>query len=463
MYRSCLLTPLVFSLCLVGCGGEEDGFLPHEEPSESIGELTLSEQIDSALLAINNYKNFCSQTPGAPLCQSQANRFEPNQFSMSPHTGEAILIVDDFSQLPLRAIRYKNRLKGFFRAQAGGNIQPVQFDWNTPATFFTVLTRFAAPDLIPAESLRRLSGPLNEVFGYLNDQNFGHGSIVFSLLIEANPRQPVVVLDRPTLPGIAPEEFCDASAESHPALLQKSEHVASELVRIMTEHNVRFVNVSFGETFETIRDSWRRACVGNLPSDSILREKLAAYKPILKALSKTPGVFAAQSAINASNAQDFPYDYPSQEYPNRVLAGYFTALTSGLDEQGRGNSGALVGWPQRQNVDLYLNSGVLAQRPFPYNQTPLLQVDGFGTDIYPITTTATSWIAPLALSRFIHLRYSSFGNETMNDQLIEKIRARMVPVACGNPKTACVFQDPLLHGQVEAVRLGYRTRLYQEP
>ncbi|ADO73525.1 hypothetical protein [Stigmatella aurantiaca] len=461
MARACLLASMAFFIGLIGCGGE-DSPPPPPEPPEDGGEITLDAQIHSALLALDNYKSVCNRTPESPSCQPQAFRFEPNEFSMFPDTGEAILIVDEFSQLPLRAIRYKNRLKGFFRARAGGDIQPVQFDWNTPSTLFGVLTRFAIPDLIPAESLRRLSVRLNEVFGPPSSENFGHGNIIFSLLIEANPRQPVVVLDRPTLPGIAPEEFCDASAESHPALLQKSEHVASELVRVMTEHNVRFVNVSFGETFETIRDSWRRVCVGNLPSDSILREKLAAYKPIVEALSKTPGVFAAQAAIDASNAQDFPYDYPSQEYPNRVLAGYFTALTSGLDEQGRGNSDALVGWPQRQNVDLYLNSGVLPQRPFPYNQTPLLQVDGFGTDIYPITTTATSWIAPLALSRFIHLRYSGFENEEMSDELIEKIRARMVPVACGNPSTACVFQDPLLHGQIEAVRLGYRNRLYQE-
>ncbi|MDC0709136.1 hypothetical protein POL68_11740 [Stigmatella sp. ncwal1] len=462
MDRACLLAPLVFFLGLVGCG-DGDSPPPPPKPPEDGGEITLDAQIHSALLALDNYKSVCNRTPEAPSCQPQAFRFEPNQFSMFPDTGEAILIVDEFSQLPLRAIRYKNRLKGFFRAQAGGDIQPVQFDWNTPPTLFGVLTRFAIPDLIPAESLQRLGVRLNEVFGPPSSENFGHGNIIFSLLIEANPRQPVVILDRPTLAGIAREEFCDSTGESHPALLQKSEHVASELVRIMTEHDVRFVNVSFGETLETIRDSWSRLCVGNLPSDSVLREKLAAYKPIVEALSGTPGVFAAQAAIDASNAQDFPYDYPTQEYPNRVLAGYFTTLTSGLDEQGRGDYSALVGWPQRQNVDLYLNSGVLPQRPFPYNQTPLLQVDGFGTDIYPITSTATSWIAPLALSRFIHLRYSSFGNDAMNDQLIEKIRARMVPVACGNPSAACVYQDPLLHGQIEAVRLGYRNRLYQEP
>jgi len=287
--------------------------------------------------------------------------------------------------------------------------------------------------------------------------------------VEANPRQPLVVLDHLSYDKFAREEFCDGSGseDSLRRLRERSTLVAANLRRLMAEQRVRFVNVSAGESLDTMRELWTNRCAGARPGDDLLRAKLAAYTPIIDALYNTPGVFAAQAAINASNSQDFPFDFPSADYPNRLLAGYFTTLESGLDAGGqRDGSGtaALSGWPGRQNVDVYLNSGVQPSRPFRYNATPLLQVDGFGVDIFPITHTTTSWIAPLALSRFINLRYERFGTEAMSDALISRIRAELTPGGCSEQSSAlCAYQDPLKHGQTEAVRLQYRAREYVEP
>ncbi|OJH36464.1 hypothetical protein [Cystobacter ferrugineus] len=461
MIRATLLTMFVSTGCLAE---------PHVTPAppKLDGDAPdLAQRIAAA--KANVLADTCFQTEqDASVCDWGDFAYDPSQFAMTQSTNEAILIVDGFSELPFRAIRYQNRLKGFFRVGEGGEFSPVSFSWHAPVVLHETLRGFADPDLIPAESLRELGGPLTDVYGPYA-LNAGHGSYVFSILVEANPRQPIVILDHLRYDKFALEEFCDGSGTdaSISRLREKSRVVAANLQWLMAEQNVRFVNVSAGESLDTMRELWTSRCRGIRPSDSILRKKLNAYAPIVEALYKTPGVFAAQASINASNSQDFPFDYPSPSYPNRVLAGFFTTLNSGLDEKGRKDgtsSTTLSGWPGRQNVDIYLNSGVQPNRPFRYNTTPLLQVDSFGVDIYPITQTTTSWIAPLALSRFIHLRYERFGAEEMSDDLISRIRSEMTPGECPEqPESNCAYQDPLKHGQIEAVRLGYRALEYVEP
>jgi len=392
--------------------------------------------------------------------------FAPGQFAMTHNTGEAILVIDEFPTLPPRVIRYKNRVRNYYRVGVGGTLTAAPHAWRAPRVLFEGLSEFATPDFVPAEYLRPLAEPMREVYGFYDMGNVGHGSYVLSLLVEANPHQPLVLMDQLSFHKYAQEDLCDGSGsiESMGRMFEKAQRVASELRRVMSEHNVRFINLSSGETLESLRAEWREHCGGDLPGDDILRAKLSTYQPIADALFNTPGVFTAQASINASNPQDYPYDYPAAQYPNRMLVGYFTVLDSGLDASGRGNTSGLSGWPGRENVDIYLNSGVLPSRPFPYNTTPLLQVDGFGVDIYPISRTTTSWIAPLALSRFIHVRYGTFGGSPMSDDLINLIWRRMLPLGCSTqPGNTCAFQDPLRHGQQEAVRLGYRPREYVEP
>lgn len=463
MYRVHTIPAFAALVLLSGCGDSE---LPLAgAPPLELGGTAMEDQIEFVRTAILSDVCFREQQD-VSQCNWQDYPFDANQFGMEHSTGEAILIVDEFPTLPPRTIRYKNRLKGLFRADTQGSIHAVPAGWRAPVTLFDALSTFASPRFIPAEALRRLSEPIDMVYGFYDYENVGHGGNVFSLLVEANPHNPIVLLDLLTLPRFAPAEFCDGSGtdESHARLRWKAEAVAHSLRGLMAAHNVRYVNVSGGETLATIRQQWLSSCGGALPSDAVLRAKLQAFSPVAEALFNTPGVFAAHAAINASNPDDFPFDFPSDAYSNRLRAGYFTSLGSGLDSAGRGNHSALQGWPGPQNADIYLNSGVLPQRPFPYNTTPLLQVNGFGVDIFPITWTTTSWIAPLALSRFIHVRHQDFAGSTMDDALIPLILRRMTPSGCnGLPGGRCVYQDPLLHGQTEAVRLLYRPREYVEP
>lgn len=459
--RYCLLVALV-AACSDGSSVPVDP--PIEEPKPPLSaSAELRRQIDAAKSMINS--DTCFLGPDVSACSWGSFPYKPAEFSMTANSGEAILIIDRFPALPARAIRYKNRIAGYYRVTPSGAIGAVSFSWHAPTQLYKVLSSFASPNFVPARLLSTLYEPLHKMYGFYASESFGHGSYVFSLLVEANPHQPIVLLDSPQFSWFAHDDFCDASgsAESERRLRDKAQTVADEIRVLLRTHNVRFINYSSGITLLSVLSDWQQNCTGMTPTDEILRRKLGAYAPIMDVLFKSKGVFAAHASINIGDPRDYPYDLASPTYPNRLRAGYFTALDSGLDSQGRGDTTSLTGWPSRNDADVYLNSGVLPMRPYPYNKTPLLQVDEFGVSTFPISLTTTSWITPLALSRFIHARYSSAGKEELSDELITELLKLIVPTRCGaTSDQACVFQDPLKHGQIESVRLGYVPRTYEK-
>lgn len=387
--------------------------------------------------------------------------YRPTEFNI-PGTGEAILIVDEFSRLSVNAIRFRKRIKHHYRLDEGGRLSQPDFTWHIPAALWNALDRFSGPDHIASQRLADVAAAVDVSYTKVQFDHTGHGSYVFSLIVDTNPQQPLVLLDSIDLAEMAHVAYCDAnhSPASDEALWRAADAGASELGRLIREDNVRFINYSGGHTLATIRDTWTKVCETGVPSDTVLRKKLAAYAPIYKALFATPGVLAAHAAIDFGNVLDNPYDQLSPAYPNRLRVGYFTTLDSGLDPFGAGQ-GSYDGWPSIGRADLYLNTGVLPARPFPYNRTPLLQIDQFGLGLYPITTPHTSWVTPLALARFIHIGQSQFAGRAMDNSLIAAIFDAAIPPRCpSSPGERCRYQDPLLHGQIEATRLGYRPLTY---
>ncbi len=445
---------------LSACRGEPPDGVDADLPAE------LNARIDAVLARVEADTCF-RQHPDGEGCAWGEFPYRPDAFQMAQDTGEAILVMDDFNdRLPPFAIRYKNRLRAYLQVSPEGDVVPASKAWRVPVGLYQALSAFALPEFIPAEALRPLSAPLSRAYRVVEHDSAGHGPYVLKLLLENNPHHPIVVLEFPYFQQFARQEFCDPSEapEVQERLRLRTQHVATALRARMRELNVRFVNASNGMMLDSLRLEWPRHCEGPLPSDSVLRAKLAAYAPIYDTLFHTPGVFTAHSAIDASGPEDFPYDFPSEAFPNRLRFGFFNSLDSGLDARGQGPTAALQGWPALHNVDVYLNSGVIPRRPFPYNSTPLLALDAFGTDLAPASSVTTSWITPLGLSRFIHLRSTLAAGQELTDALITSLEEALVPTGCGElPAGRCLYQDPLLHGQVEAVRLGYRPREYLEP
>ncbi|GHG98418.1 hypothetical protein [Comamonas sp. JC664] len=387
-------------------------------------------------------------------------------FAMTDSTGEAILIADDFRAVSPLMLRYRNRLQGVLRTTEDGTVATTQVSWHVPLRFHEVMTSFSGPDFIPAEWLRSLRIPISETYGAHLGSGATHGNFVFALLVEANPRQPIVLWDDHGFRDVPLGAFCDTATtpEALEPLREHARRKADSLRAYLDTYNVRFINYSRGTTVHTLRELWEQRCHAPAPADAVLLAKLETEAPVLEVLFGSPGVFAAHAAGYVSSPEESPFDFPSARFSNRLRIGFFTALESGLDPMGRGSHEGLQGQPASQAVDVYLNSGVEPVRPFAYGPTPLLHASDFGLDVLPITHTSTSWIAPLGLSRFIYLRERLYGGQPLTNERVAALMDAMVPAACeGQPEGRCRYQDPLRHGQTEAMRLGYRPVEYTVP
>lgn len=456
---------LVLTLAACGGGGGEGGGDPPPGPGPGPEQPPpvdpLAQQIAAAREIIQ--ADDCFRAGGGGGCAFTDYHYRASEFAMTHSTGEAILIVDSFHTLPVRALRYRKRIRGYYRFGEGGVLAPAAGLWRVPTSLGRGLDSFSGPEHVPAWRLRSLAPIIPAAYPGVEFDNVGHGSMVFSLLADANPHQSLVLLDGFNLSDMAPQAYCDVSggAASQHLLAAAAQAAAGRLRAMIQAEGVRFINYSGGHTLATIRANWTGACGSSPPSDALLRSRLIAHEPIYTVLFATPGVATAHAAIDGVDPADFPFDQPSPIYANRIRAGYFTALTSGLDASGRGDASALDGWPSAPSADVYVNTGVLPARPFQHNRTPLLQIDGFGVDHFPIAAPQTSWVTPLVLSRLIHLRQSMYETRAMDDALVAEVfRAAAPPLCVAQSGGRCRYQDPLAHGQLEAIRLGYRPLEY---
>jgi len=408
----------------------------------------------------------CFQSGVTTGCSFTNQPYRASDFAMEPNSDEALLIIDDLPRLPDSAIRFRKRIKGYYRLGAGGTIGAAATTWHVPTSLWNALDRFSYAEYDPTEQLRSVAEAAYRAYPGLPLANAGHGATVFRLIADTNPTQPLVLLDKIDLEDTAHADYCDisGSAAVQTRLTAAAQSAATNLIELMRVNNVRFVNYSAGHSYEVIRDGWAAACGTALPAEAVLRSKLAAYAPIYAALFGTPGVMTAQAASETNGAADNPYDEKAAPYYNRMRAGYFAVLNSNLDSAGRGGIGGFPIWPARADADIFLNTGVEPERPFRWNTTPLLQLDAFGLSLEPITIPASSWAAPLLIARLINIRYAEFPTRSFGDALIADIFDKATPVACPTQMQGrCAYQDPALHGQLEAVRSGYRSREYPGP
>jgi len=89
--------------------------------------------------------------------------------------------------------------------------------------------------------------------------------------------------------------------------------IAASLKQVMAEHNVRFINASFGSTALTLATEWSRTCGGAAPSNELLDQVLHVYDPIYDLLFNTDGVIAAHAAANLGSPFDYPFDPGERE------------------------------------------------------------------------------------------------------------------------------------------------------
>jgi hypothetical protein len=421
-----------------------------------IGGAGLEQRIDEAVASIQS--DGCFAQSDTSQCQWADYEIGPADFHMAKSTGEAILVIDDlgagfFPEL----VRYRNRVLGFY-AVNGENVEAQVLSVHLPKRLGDTLVSFAGPEFIPARALARIGVAAGAAYGKLDLLYYGHGGVVFAHLVDIVPEQPLVLLAMAHLFDLPPAVCQGIDDQTLAAATAHVEAVAASLRRVMTVHNVRFVNASFGSTAPTLATEWSRTCGTAVPTNEQLDQLLHVYDPIYDLLFNSEGVMTAHAAANLGSPADYPFDQVSARYPNRVRVGFISSLDSGLDEAGRGVVHATDQFPVDGDADVYLNWGCeAAELPPACAEAHYEMAAGYGLGAGPVPLMSSSYVNPLGLARLVNLRYAGHAAEPMDDALVQTLKRELTPSLCGDDGGhACVFQDPIRHRQLEVYRLGYQ-------
>jgi hypothetical protein len=413
----------------------------------------LQKRIDDAVKSIQS--DTCFAQADTSLCEWADYEVGPAQFNMARSTGEAILVIDDFGAgfFP-ELVRYRYRMLGFYRIN-GDKVEAEVLSVHLPKRLGDVLVSFAGPDFIPASALTQVVVPLDQSYGKLNLIYYGHGGVVFAHLVDLVPEQPLVLLDLTHLLEI-PSVVCESlDVQSLATATAHNAAIATSLKQVMTEHNVRFINASFGSTVQTLATEWPRTCATAVPSSEELRQLLHVYDPIYDVLFNRDGVIAAHASADLGSPADFPFDQVNAQYPNRVRVGFMSSVSSGLDDQGRGTVHKADQFPVDGDADAYLNWGCEGLDVCADPHYQLAGAYGLGAGTSPLMST--SYVTPLAVARLVNLRYANHAGEPMSNALVRTLEQELTPPLCGpGGDQPCVYQDPIAHRQLEPYRLHYQ-------
>jgi hypothetical protein len=432
---------------VLGCGVEApDPGPPDDDPPV---DPALQARIDAAIASVES-DPCVTQDAG---CEWADYEIGPAQLRLPWSTGEAILVIDELAGFVPELVRYRNRIRGYYRVN-GDHIELQVRSVHLPRRFGDVLVGFA--DSTPAADLVAVSVAVSEAYRRLNLPSYvGHGGIVLSHLIDLVREQPLLLIDNTSLfqiasamctSGITPDTLAQATA--------RNAALAADLRQLMTAHNVRFVNASFGTSSPVLALAWERTCGTPVPSTDQLRQLLHTEDAINDVLFHSDGVITAHAGANLGDPLDFPFDQVNVQYPNQVRIGFISSASSGLDEHGRGTVHKVQQFPDSGSADVYLNWGCEPAGVELSCATPHYQmVANYGLAVFTLPFMATSFINPLGAARLIKLRNANHAGEPMTNALIQTLKQELTPPLCGPAgDQPCVYQDPIAHDQLEGVR-----------
>jgi hypothetical protein len=451
-----LLLLLLFS-SLTSCGDNQgverpDAPLLPDAPQVPVPP-SLQELIDDAVDRIT--ADTCFMQPDTSGCQWADYTIRPSHFNMAVSTNEAILVIDDFAEGTYpQLVRYRNRILGFYRVN-GQNIELQELSVRLPKALGDSLISLAGPEFIPANLLATIGQAAGTAYRSVPLVFLGHGGIVFSHLAELAPEQPLVLLHLAGLFKVSPSLCQGVTSQSLDIARAHFEAIADSLRQVISQHHVRFINASFGDTRQTVATDWSQTCNTPVPSTEVLRQLLHLYDPVYAVLFNTPDVITAHAAANLGDPADFPFDQVSPSYGNRARIGFISSMSTGLDALGRGTVQKTTQFPKDGDADVYVSWNCVEFVGCANPHYELSAPFGLGTFSMPLMTT--SYVTPLGLGRLINLRYGDHGNEPMNNSLIQALREELTPSLCGPfEDQPCVYQDPIAHDQLEVYRQGYK-------
>jgi hypothetical protein len=397
----------------------------------------------------------CSRPSATQGCPQSVFSLGQEYVDVDPDA-EAVLIIDELAP-SLSYLRYRDRILGYYRVGDEGAIRAERVEVRIPTTLGTIITGFAKRPNVSARALESLMEPLRSAYArHVETMAGSHGQVVFDLIKERVPNHPLVLVSLGSLNRSLNRAQCDIVSEGGDSpdmsrLRQLSETFAGELRALIAKHNVRFINVSWGDTRATLEKALRSCGAGSLPSLEVQRAMLEARRPFYDVLFASPGVLSAHAAADGHGPEDAPFDQATPAFPNRLRIGAFVELGAGVPPEGAPTRAASwAPWPMSMaNADVYVNGGV--DRRSSREEGALSYPDdfGFGMEVWE-THPQPSWVTPIALARMIALRGEApYAGSPMSDVLIERMFLQLTCRSSLAQAPGCPFWDPLLHDQFE--------------
>lgn len=458
-HRTKILASFLGAFTGTGCDNALKRFMEPKDrasdsaPADHPAQPTVAQLVDEAKQILN--ADPCVETVSDHDCETEEISFQTPSASVNPAADEQNILIADFGMLLPSLTRYKHRVLGHIRLEKNDEFKEYFPKIIFPKTANRILSLFAKDGVYPAREIN-LDVEFSAKYKHSLENFAGeHGNFSFTVLAEYNPKARFVVAQKPDFFGNE-KYLCDKNiAELRNSMARQ----ASSLAKLISQYKIGYVNLSAGSTLDTMRKEWNKHCDPTQLDDNYLQEVLSSEAQIYQVLLNSPGVLSVQAATYG-HADDrvSPIDC-SHEYTNRIRAGFFSTLESGLNAQGVYLGGDLSQRPQlspsqasvEKCADIFVNSGVIGKRPFPTNKTPFNAVDKTGLGSFPVTFMAPSWAAPLVLSRAIFQKNTVHAAEPLSNELIAKIKQELTPALCAGWQAGgiCKLQDPMLHRQFE--------------
>lgn len=396
----------------------------------------------------------CSRSPVA-LCENVAGiRFSPGQARPEKLRADQTILLIDGGLGHAATLRYRSRMLGCCRvSESAGLVEP-----HDPV--------IARTPRWGAELLRAIDGFQYRDAAGRQGPSFVPADWLSALRPLLSGHRDFAMLDPIPTTTLMRAHRARVCAKGWAGLEQGVRQMVQSLNTVMQRHGVDFVNLSGGLDTSNLPDSWAPLACGGTLSASDAQGLIMAFRPLYGALGENPCVLGVQAA----GVMLSPSSHSLETLPlaHRVRVSLFHPAAAQLPADGVTGAQRLeVLEPNADDrcwIDVFISTG-MRDGGFPpkVNQAlPLITDSLYGLDLSRVPHATTSWSAPQALSRLIHLKQSlapgMAPEAPLDAALIQRMKDALTPMGCSwaaEDGGRCKLQDPAWHRQQELFRQGW--------
>lgn len=373
--------------------------------------------------------------------------------------GQRILLIDE-GMHRLAFTRYKRRVLDFVESDSFGSMVTVttRLKMHRGERLISSEVIGEGNPYMPARKLNGLSRFSTLAKKFPNFTILGHGTPIFGILAEHNPKAEFVVAQLSNLiaePFLS--HFCSPSEDSLKQIESLYNNASQTLLELVRKYDINFIQYAGDATFDAFSSQFTEACkaIPNLQkADWISRIQNAHLKYYFQPFTSVPGVILVQAGASApyklkEGDRNFLMDCAS--LPNRLRVGSLNMLAPELPIEGSNNY-ELLSVRQRNAevcVDIFINSGVNSDwyktdRLSDWQAAPhAIKFTDYGMVEHVYMGLTPSWASPVALSYLIYLK-KTLPHGTTTEELL----------AHANNHGHGKMKDPAFYAQFDKCRYG---------